>query len=89
MKNNRFFLSENFHFLVVKCSIHLNRRVFVMRKAEYHVLSLFFRKGMGQKVIIVMSIGIACKGRSNSAQNKRNRNISCSLVLNLVILACI
>ena len=23
-------LSENFHFLVVKCSIHLNRLVFVM-----------------------------------------------------------
>ena len=30
MKNIRIFLSENFPFLVVKFSIHLNRRVFVM-----------------------------------------------------------
>ena len=27
----RIFLSENFHFLVVKFSVYLNRRVFVMR----------------------------------------------------------
>ena len=32
MKNIRIFLSENFHFLVVKFSVYLNRRVFVMRK---------------------------------------------------------
>ena len=30
MKNIIFFLSENFQFLVVKCSLYLNRRVFVM-----------------------------------------------------------
>ena len=30
-KNIRFFLSENFQFLVVKFSIYLNRRVFVMK----------------------------------------------------------
>ena len=30
MKNMRFFLSENFPFLVVKFSLYLNRRVFVM-----------------------------------------------------------
>ena len=30
MKNIRFFLSENFQFLVVNFSIYLNRRVFVM-----------------------------------------------------------
>ena len=30
MKNIRFFFSENFQFLVVKFSIYLNRRVFVM-----------------------------------------------------------
>ena len=30
MKNINFFLSENFHFLVVKFSIYLNRHVFVM-----------------------------------------------------------
>ena len=30
MKNIRVFLSENFQFLVVKYSIYLNRRVFVM-----------------------------------------------------------
>ena len=30
MKNIRFFFSENFHFLVVKFSVHLNRCVFIM-----------------------------------------------------------
>ena len=30
MKNIRIFLFENFHFLVVKFSIYLNMRVFVM-----------------------------------------------------------
>ena len=31
MKNIRIFLSENFHFLVVKFSVYLNKHVFVMR----------------------------------------------------------
>ena len=31
MKNIRIFLYENFHFLVVKFSVYLNRRVFVMQ----------------------------------------------------------
>ena len=35
MKNIRFFLSEIFHFLVVKFSIYLNRRVFVMKFLHY------------------------------------------------------
>ena len=30
MKKYQIFLSENFHFLVVKVSMYLNRRVFVM-----------------------------------------------------------
>ena len=30
-KKSDFFLSENFYFLVVKISVYLNRRVFVMR----------------------------------------------------------
>ena len=30
MKNIRIFLSENFHFLVVKFSVYLNRHVFVL-----------------------------------------------------------
>ena len=34
MKNIRFFLSENFPFMIVKISIYLNRRVFV----KYHRL---------------------------------------------------
>ena len=34
-KNNRFFLSENFQFLVVKFSEYLNSRVFVMKLDEY------------------------------------------------------
>ena len=28
------FLFENFHFLIVKCSVYFNRRVFVMRISE-------------------------------------------------------
>ena len=32
MKNIRFFNLKNCHFLVVKFSIYLNRRVFVMKK---------------------------------------------------------
>ena len=32
MLNIGFFLSENFHFLVVKFSVYLNRRVFVMQR---------------------------------------------------------
>ena len=31
MKNTRIFLSKNFHVLIVKFSIYLNRRVFVMQ----------------------------------------------------------
>ena len=38
MKNIRIFLSENFHFLVVKFSICLNRHVFVM--IEYCTVGL-------------------------------------------------
>ena len=34
MKHIRFFLSENFPFLVVKFSIYLNRSVFVMEKKK-------------------------------------------------------
>ena len=34
MKNIRLFLSENFHFLVEKCSIYLDKRVFVMYPQE-------------------------------------------------------
>ena len=36
MKNIRIFLSENFPFLVVKFSIYLNRRVFVMKYSYRH-----------------------------------------------------
>ena len=39
MKKHRGFLSENFKFLKVKCSIYLNRRVFVMLR---FVLVFFF-----------------------------------------------
>ena len=34
MKNIRGFLSENFHFLIVKCSIYLNRLDFVMHQCN-------------------------------------------------------
>ena len=41
MKKKSEFLSENFHFLVVKISVYLNRHVFVMRSIifcfkDYH-----------------------------------------------------
>ena len=42
MKNIRFFLSENFPFLVVKFSIYLNRSVFVMlRKLNINICISF------------------------------------------------
>ena len=34
MKNYQSFLSENFHFLEVKFSLYLNRRVFVMAQTD-------------------------------------------------------
>ena len=46
MKNIRNFLYENFHFLVVKFSVYLNRRVFVMSvsilKAELCILCFLY-----------------------------------------------
>ena len=36
-KKIRFFLSENFHVLVVKFSFYLNRRVFVMARSRVRV----------------------------------------------------
>ena len=56
MKKNQNFLSENFHFLVVKFSVDLNRHVFVMSwahiaegtfphaAAHFVVISLVWRK---------------------------------------------
>ena len=41
MKNIRDFFSENFQFLEVKCSIYLNRRVFVMFVIEFCVRKMF------------------------------------------------
>ena len=38
MKNIRIFLSENFPILVVKCSIYLNRRVFIMQRTNLMML---------------------------------------------------
>ena len=34
MKISEIFLSENFQFLVAKCSVYLNRRVFVMNNSN-------------------------------------------------------
>ena len=42
MKNTRFSLSENFHFLVVKFSMYLNRRVFVMVKLGFKGVYIIF-----------------------------------------------
>ena len=38
MKNIRIFLFENFPILVVKCSIYLNRRVFIMQRTNLMML---------------------------------------------------
>ena len=40
MKNLRFFLSENFHFLAVKFSVYLNRPVFVVYVCK-HLTTLY------------------------------------------------
>ena len=39
------FLSENFHFLVIKFSVYLNRHVFVMQSRHCHILRTCTRKG--------------------------------------------
>ena len=46
MKNIRIFLSENFHFLVVKFSVYLKRHVFVMfgkKKKKVIFLKLYVK----------------------------------------------
>ena len=43
MKNIRFFLSEIFHFLVVKFSVYLNRHVFVMTGSQLPVFAVNLR----------------------------------------------
>ena len=43
MKNFRIFLSENFHFLVVKFSVYLNRHVFVMQWILWNIEVLWTR----------------------------------------------
>ena len=50
MKNIRVFLSENFQFLEVKCSIHLNRHVFVM---NYDLL--VFAKSLIEPIIKIIN----------------------------------
>ena len=40
MKKYKIFLSENFHFLVVKFSVYLSRRVFVMGHRNYFMINL-------------------------------------------------
>ena len=44
MKNISVFLSENFHFLVVKFSVYLNRHVFVMGDNFYEMSAYILRK---------------------------------------------
>ena len=45
MKNIRFFLYENFQFLVVKFSVYLNRHVFIKTHSCFdQLLSTSFRK---------------------------------------------
>ena len=44
MKRMLEFLSENFQFLVVKFSVYLNRRVFVM-KAKWYCGYIFMERG--------------------------------------------
>ena len=48
MKNIRFFLSELFPFLFVKCSMYLDRRVFAMKGAFFFTswLKYCFRDGI-------------------------------------------
>ena len=41
MKNIRIFLSDFFPFLFVKCSMYLNRRVFIMRTSTDDTLNCF------------------------------------------------
>ena len=68
------FSSENFHFLVVKFSIYLNRRVFVMprkryTKAVFNFVSVFIAlKGIPFRVclFILLLVLVSCCGRITS-----------------------
>ena len=51
MKNIRFFLSENFQFLVEKFSRYLNRRVFVMHPGV-HMTGFSLRKKVAKKFML-------------------------------------
>ena len=54
------FLSENFHFfLMVKFSVYLNRRVFVMIKASMHHMRLLY---MSPTAYNMYNIGNTCLG---------------------------
>ena len=44
LKNIRFFLSESFHFMVVKISVYLNRHVFVIVYFGYPRMQSFFMR---------------------------------------------
>ena len=79
MKNIRIFLSENFHVLVVKFSIYLNRRVFVMAPLSEKGPtskgkdSTPFLKGHGvqqskQEIITIVSLHGNC-GKSTSCMH--------------------
>ena len=55
-KYQSFFFSENFHFLVVKFSVYLNRHVFVMRVcAVCHCSS--FRHTSESKTVLILTLG--------------------------------
>ena len=47
MKNTRFFLSEHFPFLVVKFSIYLYKRIFVMFTANCSLMFIIDDIGIG------------------------------------------
>ena len=65
MKNNRIFYVENCHFLVVKFSVYLNRRVFLMNRI------------VGKKAAIAYAIS---KGAAEPVPEQSRQNQYCSLM---------
>ena len=56
MKNIRIFYLKNFHFLVVKCLVYLNRRVFIMQSFSRFFFVLFLTHHQGPVVQSVVSL---------------------------------
>ena len=94
MKKYQNFLSENFHVLMVKFSVYLNRRVFVMNCQGHVILQRFFGGGdFFFFFFFLLTDYIDVESASRYAAGKHRisttMNISDSCVIHIVIVVCL